>query len=558
MEGGLGTGYYKLEPLPVPEFKHLVPVGKLPSRSVPVAVSGPNYTVKMCPEFAAFVDENIVDCSPVYAKSDCERVRPVLADLKASIAKCDVPCVTPSVNDPAYFHAMELAWQMLKDDLTVTLDIDPKRLSEFNLSASAGYPYTSYGFRDKASAFESPIFKDLVSRLDYIPLDTVNSKDEFLTLSDLARHKLRTTFGAPLDKVCKQKFLFDQQNANIIKSSTRKWIQYGMTKQYGGFHRVVQALENFTHVVQSDASGWDRVAYLEPVYDLRLRGLKYPDVFQDFVNDTVFHTVHPTILLPDGSVYIRVTGNDSGGNNTASDNSILHLVIVLHLLVVAFYRKYAEYPCLDDILYNALVYLYSDDKLGGINLEYFGLDTESFASLETEIYALYGMVIKPSSVLVTKVVNHVHPDHEFLGSFCVFDPDTARYIPYPRIGKVCASITRVGLNNELTPVEHFMKVLQLTLLSYKDDVVFDVLSHYVHYLIHKSSNDPAFVEVLSANSLDSFTPRKVLSYHLGWEQRPELSADEPDESGDRLSFSYSSLNLMSDVPPGGVLGNFSC
>jgi len=549
----LGTGYYSLNPLPSPEFKYLVPVGFLPSRSVPVAVSGPNYTVTMCPEFNEFVNQNVLDCSPVYAKADCERVRPVLADLKASIAKCDVPCVVPSVNDRFHAHAMELSWQMLKDDLTVSLDIDPKRLSEFNMSASAGFPYTKYGYRDKGSAFDSKMFDDLVRRLDYIPLDTVNSKDEFLSMEDLARRKLRTTFGAPLDKVVKQKFLFDQQNANIINSSKTKWIQYGMTKQFGGFHRVITKLEDFTHTVQSDASGYDRVAPLEPVYELRLRGLRYPDVLKEFVHDTVFHTIFPTILLPDGSIYIRVTGNDSGGNNTASDNSILHLVIVMHLLTLAYYRKYGELPVLDDILLNALIYLYSDDKLGGINLEFFGLTPETFASLEKEVYAMYGMVIKPSSVLVTEVVGHIHPDHEFLGSFCHFDDETARYIPYPRIGKICSSVSRVGLNCKLTQTEHFMKILQLTLLSFKDDVVFEILSQYVFYLLQKSNFDPGLLEVLDANSLSSFSPRKVLSYHLGWELGPQLPVGERCEMMSGFSFSHDVKPHFTKVlPHGGV------
>jgi hypothetical protein len=492
-------------------------VGHLPGRSVPVATSGKNYTISYDPIFLEFSKSGYADCKLIYDLSDSERVRPLKEHLDISIGKCDVPRRTPSFFDPVYSHAFELAWAYLAKDLTVYLTPELCKEAEFNFQASAGFPYTSYGYRTKGKAFESDLFKDLIDRYDFIPLDTVNSKDEFLSMDDLQRKKLRTTFGAPLDKVAKQKFFFDGQNSNIIKSSNHSWIQYGMCKQYGGFHRAVKRLEEFTDIVQSDASGWDRNSYLGPVYILRLRGLRIPYTHQGLLNDTVFHSVFPTILLPDGSVYIRITGNDSGGNNTASDNSILHLIIMFHLLCEAFYRKYNSLPSLENILDNALVLIYSDDKLGGVNLSYFGLDHETFAIIEQEIYALYGMVIKPSSILVTSVTGHIDPRHEFLGSFLHFDERTARYIPYPRIGKICSSITRVGMNPDLSDIEFFMKILQLTLLSYMDKRVFTILSIYVEWLIERSGNNPEFYQVLYENDLRSLTPYDAMSYHLGWE-----------------------------------------
>lgn len=522
----MGTGYYSLIPPTDPDrYKHLVPVGHLPGRSVPVATSGPNFTVKFDPIFESFVKSGVIDCKPIFEKSDCERVRPLKDDLYASIKKCDVPCVCPTHGDPIFDHAFKLTWEYLKDDLSVSLTPELCKTAEFNFSASAGFPYTKYNIRKKGDAFESSIYKDLMQRFDYVPLDTVNSKDEFLSLDDLSRHKLRTTFGAPLDKVSKQKFFFDAQNANIISSSSHKWIQYGMTKQFGGFHKAISKLEDFTHTFQSDASGWDRVAPLEPVYELRLKGLEIPFTLKPLLVDTVFHTIFPTILLPDGSVWVRVTGNDSGGNNTASDNSILHLLIVMHLLTLAYYRYYGELPRLDFILENALIFIYSDDKLGGANLAEFGLTSETFPVIEQEIYALYGMVVKPSSVLLTELDVHVHRDHEFLGSFCHFDLESNRYIPYPRIGKICSSISRVGLNKDLSPVEFFMKALQLTLLSYKDEEVFKILVHYVHFLIERSGYDSEFTQVLEDNDMTTFNTIEALNFHLGWESQVSASSE---------------------------------
>lgn len=520
----MGTGYYSLTPPINPErFQHLVPVGQLPNRSVPVATRGLNYMISYDPIFKEFSESGIISCDPLYNRADCERVRPLKTDLEASIKKCDVPQRTPSFADPVYAHAFELTWQYLRDDLTVSLTPELCRDAEFNLSASAGFPYTLYGHRSKGDAFQTDMFQDLMNRFNYVPVDTVNSKDEFLSQEELSRHKLRTTFGAPLDKVAKQKFFFDAQNHNIINSSKNKWIQYGMTKQYGGFDRAIQRLEQFTHHIQSDAIGWDRNSFLGPVYMLRLRGLSVPDTVEELLNDTVFHTIYPTILLPDGSVWIRVTGNDSGGNNTASDNSILHLLIMMHLLTILYHEKYGEFPSLDDILENALMLIYSDDKLGGVNLEFFGVDMSGFASAEQLVYARYGMGVKPSSILVTTFNGRVDPRHEFLGSFLHFDERSFRYIPYPRIGKICSSVTRIGLNNDLSNTEYFMKTLQLTLLAYKDTEIFNILIHFIYFLIQRSNNDPELLQILEENNLSTFDGSTALSFHLGWESGPGRS-----------------------------------
>jgi hypothetical protein len=217
---------------------------------------------------------------------------------------------------------------------------------------------------------------------------------------------------------------------------------------------------------------------------------------------------------------------------------------MLHLFTLAFYRKYGYLPDLEAIELNGRVLIYSDDKLGGINFEFFGITEESFPALEAEVYGLYGIVIKPSSVLITKVNGRVDPRHEFLGSFCHFDEATQRYIPYPRIGKICSSITRIGLNTDLSDVEHFMKTVQLTLLSFKDEVVFNVLCHYVRFLIARSNDDPEFYEILKDNDLLSISPYDVLSFHLGWESSYFLSSEEDMSLGTGFDFLPDALKAL--------------
>jgi hypothetical protein len=497
----------------------MVSIGHLPGRSVPLAMSGEYFTDKICPIFETFQRDTGCDVSYVLENADYFKVRPRHDSMWISIKKCDVPLICKWT--PAYFHAYDLTWEYLKDDLIVVLDLSRDREYILNLGTAAGLFYSQFGFPKKGDAIETTMFEDFMTRNDFIPIDTCNSKEEFLPIFDIKNKKLRTTFGSSVDNVMKTKFLYDQQNKNIMKHSTEKWIKYGVCKQYGGFHRLVKPLENFSHIVQSDGSGWDRACFLGDVYDLRNRGLMLPSEFNFMRDDISYHSTFPTVILPNGEVIMRCTGNDSGKNNTASDNSIKHQLIAFQFLSEAFYEHHGYWPSLEQILENAYIPIYSDDKLGGINLEFFGLTEETYKIKETKVYGEHGIPIKPSSFLLTKVENaRVDPRHEFLGSTCYYDPELHSYLPYPRVGKICSTILRVGLNEKLTPVEFFMKNFQLYLLSVTCPPLKDVLKQYLQYLLERNWEFREEIErTLEDYNFDSLTDTDAMSFHLGWEGR---------------------------------------
>jgi hypothetical protein len=299
-----------------------------------------------------------------------------------------------------------------------------------------------------------------------------------------------------------------------------------MCKQYGGFHRFISRLSSFSHIFQSDASGWDRHVFLEDVYALRNDALRYPPQFEELVQHVTYNAVYPTVVLPDGDVVTRQTGNDSGKNNTASDNSIKHLIIVFQIFIEAYYKHCGEFLTLEQMLERAYVGIYSDDKLGGADFGFFGLDIDSFKSLEISVYAKHGLIIKPSSLLVTECNGVVDERHEFLGSRAEFDGTLQRYLPYPRIGKICSSVARVGLNTDLSEKEFFMKILQLTILSMPDGAVFPVLCAYLDYLIAISSNPTSLRASVNEFDMSSLTSDSILSFFLGWESQSESSENE--------------------------------
>jgi hypothetical protein len=471
----------KIKPGHLGDYEYLQPIGHL-DRHVPLAKSGPNFIVKNEKLFENYIKmggagENLIK------EVTYERVRALERTCDISLKKCDVPLVQPNFLDPIFLDSYEKTCSYMRPVLIAPVDMGP---FEIKASASPGVYYKQLGYEDKGEAYASPEYKELVSRTDYWPIDSAATKDEFLPIEDLENDKLRTTFTVQADLCMKSKILYNKQNKNIIANHEDHWIKYGMSKESGGFHRFVRKFERklCTHVVLSDCSGWDRKSPLEVVYTIRNRYLILPDSMKALQEWVTFHTVHPLIVLPNGDLVIRLTGNNSGGNNTASDNSILHTQILMHLFVYRHYKIYGFFPTLDDILNNCEVGIYSDDKATAINFEFYQWDVDSYKEDERYIYSLYGMVIKPSAQKVYLKGDRLDTRFEFLGSTAIYHPKYEMYIPYPRVGKIAASIVRCGLT-KLEPKEMIMKVLTLTYLLTSVPVLFEEALQYLKYLCAK-------------------------------------------------------------------------
>lgn len=510
--GGFGCGYIKLKPCDQ-QYESMATLGTA-MRSVPYPKQGPNFKMQYDKQFQAF-SKTHPESKLIYDLSDYERVRALHDNVEASIKKCDVSPKFPDT--PCFWHAFDLVEEYLSPILTQEIGFDEE--SDFNVSTSAGFVYLQNNIKDKGEALESKIFEDLYSRDDFIPIASIADKDEFLSSEDLARNKVRTIFVDPVDKVAKCKFVFDKQNKAMLKNQQNNWIKYGFVKQYGGFDRLLKELEDpiLDITDEGDISGYDRTILLYFVYLLRWKCLRYPRKWSERVFYVIFHTIFPTAVTPRGFVIMRQTGNNSGSNDTTIDNCISHLIVVFTLLCTKFYETHHRHLSLKELLQYSHYFIYSDDLIGGCHLQFFGWSSiEDYTKDKIEMYLKFGLVIKPSASLITLNTGRINPKHSFLGSFAYYDEFYEKYIPFPRIGKVCSSITRRGLNDQLSESEYFEKVLALTFLSFAHKEVFNVLLTYLKYMFENSTSGGAYRQIMYSNNLD-FMYSSFLNMHLGWE-----------------------------------------
>lgn len=492
---------------PSAKFKHMRCIGKIKSFK-PFPTEGPNYTVNYSDTFENWDPEHK---SNIFKAADHHAVRPTKESMDISINKMDVPCVCP---DPELDDTMKKAILYTIKYLTYAKQkIDPKKELKFNGAASPGLPYKG----SKADALESDLFRELFPDLDHVPVDEMNAKHEELSMEDHLRKKCRTVFCAPLDFVAKEKVLFEEQNTKIKEGHDFSWIKYGMVKQYGGFDKLWKKIQRFSLRFESDCSGWDRIVFLLYVYYVRKALTENWKDFENLWNYVEFFNTHPVVLLPDGTIYIRETGNDSGKNNTTVDNSIAHLIIAFYFFIERL-KELGKEVSLENILRHAELAIYSDDKTGSCDHEFWEFDVESFKEFERKIYAKFGLTIKPSQQLVTlgEAGSLMDPRHSFLGSYAYYREDYGMYVPFPRVGKVCSSL--INKLPKLRPDLIFKRFLVLTTLLYPDNTLFqDAISITKKYMDENPEHNAEFQCILEDQNLTLDSEVEFTRLYLGFE-----------------------------------------
>lgn len=418
---------------------------------------------------------------------------PTAENVSVRLEKFDKEYRYPSDDDPF----AKLAYKYTVRHLSY-IEAQPKREVDsliFKGESSSGLLGKMVGLPKTREYIRSNTFNKYKDDLDHIPISCVNTKDEFLSPEDLARKKIRFVDVVPKEQIYKQKILFDNQNDKMKARANKldSWIKYGFVKQSGGFDELCTHFEDCSILSFSDISGYDTSACLRKVYELRgtLLDLSPEEFtpeeityFLELFEYTVYFTVRTVTLMPDGTIRLFLFRNPSGQNNTASDNSILHEMIVFDEIITLWFNAFGVMPTYQECLDSVKVGLYSDDKAIGFcgKLQ---PDTKTLSETEIAVYAKYGMIIKQSA---SKIVQHqpntrfADGEFEFLGSYCHWDEAEDFYFTTPRVDKLCTSLvkTLVITRDILSLAEQYQKIYQICGLLWSTDV-YPAVSEYLDF-----------------------------------------------------------------------------
>lgn len=470
----------------------------------PYPNSGPNYFD--CPDknWCAFKAQNPkLDTELIERSADYYKVRARWQEMKISIDKKDVPSIIPA--GPAFDRALLHCKRYFS--YIYTEPNLPLEGFNFVMNTSPGLPFIKLGLHTKTEVVENPeakqILDDLAFDLSIPVVETCNDKVEFLPHADLTREepKLRTTFGASMISLFKESYLYARQNENLKKYHRNKSVKYGFRKQYGGFNELAKPHEKYEYRWETDVTGLDRGINLGPVYEVRNYNLNCDTQFDCELRDTWETQVkNPMFLHPDGSIIQCSGGNHSGKLNTTTDNCIALKIVNVYGRVKLFLEQGIP---MEDITYQLIEdcteeNYYGDDSFNSISKDVVKMPIGEWEDFVRQYYADFGLKIKPSAVLFTEAMpgDRIDPRHSFLGSFFTYDEAYKMYLPSPRFGKICASITQTPLKR-LETMDYFRRLIAIVEHSFPNKQIFDVLSKYIDWHIRKDPvNSGEFIEIV--------------------------------------------------------------
>lgn len=488
--------------------------------------SGANYEVTVDKDWATFKLKDPDTARIIDDLSDYFRVVPLLKNVNAQILKCDVGPKYP--NNPAMDHTMALCHSYFKFIRSEPSSAPSE--NSYDLSTSGGIPWCKdrvngvpiYSNKNKILRNDLPRLSHYIYDLNYEDIGSYNDKDELLSTEELSRGKTRGIFGSSFHGIYREKFLYNRQNKAILENHANSWIKYGFVKQYGGFSKFLKTLESKTFRWESDCSGYDRKIYLKQTYEIRNANVINPDgIHTPLIELVTENNVHPKVLLPNGYLVKRKTGNNSGKNNTTVDNSISHFIINIYiftkrLLELGYTKKDIT---LSHLFATVNLGIYSDDKLGSFNLhDYMFSSPDEFLTFERECYSEFGLEIKPSAQFYShdESCGRLDPRHSFLGSYASFDEENQMYMPSPRFGKICSSFTQKYTNNDI--IVRFARVLNLTLNCYPKTEIFQAALKYLTFFYDKHKKYAyLFDELLQEVELDMAVQSSFQRIYLGLE-----------------------------------------
>jgi hypothetical protein len=373
---------------------------------------------------------------------------------------------------------------------------------DITLDTSSGVPYKKMGMKTKDQALGSDVFHEMFEN-SYIPIWSIAGKNEFKPVEDIEEDKIRTFIIPPIDFLVKQKVLYTQQNQRLNDFKDRTWVKYGFVPQYGGFDDLFKRLESYDLLWSSDISGYDRkLQVMDEVYKIRNKFLMCPPQLEhvrDFVTE---QTVRGTLLFPDGYLYRRVCGNNSGSYNTTPDNCIAHVIMMFRFLIKRWHDIYGSFPTYNDIMSTADVNIMSDDNCGGLLNEFYKFEDQSdfYNNLKAN-YSFYHLDVKNKALFFqSRTFDDPIEGLEFLGMTGV--KKDGFYYPRPRVGKLCSRLVYADHQN------HYWQVLaRATALYMQSKSVFHLepfIRNFLEYLVcHKDFTSCAIEHLEICNEAQS-------------------------------------------------------
>lgn len=237
---------------------------------------------------------------------------------------------------------------------------------EMNKQSSPGYPHNIV-YRTKAKMYadvkHSSITNDYFAMIarsqeeqEWKPIWMVSEKVELRPLDKIAANSIRTFTASPVEHSEALNRMCLDQNNRFYATHGQTWSFVGANKYNGGFHTLYNMLRKHSNAFELDESQYDSSLFaraLAEMADIRFEFLhnddKTPENHNRFLNlyESIIHTL---MVMQNGELLQKHTGNPSGSANTIVDNTIILFRLLSYAWIVANKENRKKNKLLSEIL----------------------------------------------------------------------------------------------------------------------------------------------------------------------------------------------------------------
>nr|BAM28734.1 polyprotein [East Asian Passiflora virus] len=280
---------------------------------------------------------------------------------KKDFFKYNKPIVLNEVDFDAFEKAIDGVKCMMMEygfhDCTYVTDPD-EIFGSLNMKAAVGAQYKGKKseYLEGMDSFDKERLLYLSSeRLFYGKKGLWNGslKAELRPKEKVQANKTRTFTAAPIDTLLGAKVCVDDFNNQFYSLNLACPWTVGMTKFYGGWDKLMRSLPDGWLYCHADGSQFDSSLtplLLNAVLDIRRFFMEEWWVGQEMLENLYAEIVYTPILAPDGTIFKKFRGNNSGQPSTVVDNT---LMVVLAMYYSCYKQGWTEDDLEDRIIFFA-------------------------------------------------------------------------------------------------------------------------------------------------------------------------------------------------------------
>lgn len=357
------------------------------------------------------------------------------------------------------------------------------------MSTSCGYPH-NLRFRNKKEFFEDArapgIIDSYWDSLPYgtrVPIWTCSQKIEIRDVSKLREANHRTFTAAPVEHSVNCNRMCLDANNKFYDGHNKTWSFVGATKFLQGWDSLYRRLNKHPHAFELDESQFDSSLFAKAMFgqvDIRFSFYHKEDQTDEnyrrlrALYDAIVNSV---IVLENGELIQKHTGNPSGSSNTIVDNTMILFRLFSYAWIQLCKEQQVE-PTYVAFMENVEAALNGDDN--------------SFTTSEAvvswfnprniaRIWSSIGVITKTPCEDPRKL-----SDISFLSQEFSWDDGLGIWLPKPEAERVLCSLAYASSLDDVR--WHLLRACALRLDSYGNEECRATLSEYITYLYDNYSS----------------------------------------------------------------------